>query len=132
MDKDNILKFDEKGLFNSNLLQQYDEHGQKGFLGYLLRYKNWKIDENKIIFPDIKSNEKIQELLIEYDKDTKKNYINIQNVTLEKVSIYGLTQCQEMLKKEIYNIDNCKWKEISNIQRENRTKDRQKLNKNIR
>ncbi len=36
---ENALTYDTRNLFNSNLLQQYDSDGQKGFLGYLLRHK---------------------------------------------------------------------------------------------
>lgn len=49
--EENILKFDESNLFNNNILHQYDEDGQKGFLGYLLRDNRWQITENKIVFP---------------------------------------------------------------------------------
>ena len=49
MNKKNILEFDNINLFNYDLLHQYDPDGQKGFLGYLMRYKQWNIEENKII-----------------------------------------------------------------------------------
>ena len=32
MEQENILKFDNKELFNNEILHQYDEDGQKGFL----------------------------------------------------------------------------------------------------
>ena len=37
------LKFNDKELFNYKSLQQYDEEGQKLFLGYLIIKELWKI-----------------------------------------------------------------------------------------
>ena len=66
MEQNNVLKFNEKELFNSEILHQYDEDGQLGFLGYLLRYKQWKILDNNIIFPEIKKQAEIEKTLWEY------------------------------------------------------------------
>ena len=37
MEEKKELKFDVKRLFNYEKLHEYDEDGQKGFLGYLIR-----------------------------------------------------------------------------------------------
>ena len=57
-----------------------------------------------------------------------------------RFTLFGLTRCDEMIKqeyqeitkKDIDNIDDFKWKEVSKIQRGNRIKDRQKINRDIR
>lgn len=103
--KEFTLKFDDKNLFNIELLQQYDNDGQRGFLGYLLRYKKWEIDKNKIVFPDIKSSEEIQKALSEYNIEIKKDNFRIKNAMLEKVSIFGLARCEQMLKSEQKEIE---------------------------
>ena len=56
----NLLTYDNEKLFNSERLHQYDTDGQKGFLGYLIRNEKWNIENNKIVFPEINSNEKIE------------------------------------------------------------------------
>lgn len=117
IDNENFLTFDDNNLFNSKLLHQYDEDGQKGFLGFLLRYKNWKIDKNKIVFPDIKNQRHIKSILKEYDLDIKKFSYQIQKQTLNDVSVFGLDRIEQNLKNE--------YKEI---QKDNRMK----LDKHIR
>lgn len=116
MEKQYMLSFDEKELFNNKLTQQYDEDGQKGFLGYLLRYKQWKLNENKIVFPDVKTNEQVNELLKEYNRETLKDYLKIQRGILDKVAIFGVTNLEQMIKK--------KYAEI--IKEEKRTKQKER------
>lgn len=105
MKQENILKFDDKELFNNKILHQYDEDGQRGFLGYLLRYKQWTIKDNKIIFPDINSKERIEQLLVEYDTETKKDNISVTKQVLDKVSIFGLAKLEEMLNEETKEVE---------------------------
>lgn len=108
MNKENVLKFDNINLFNYDLLHQYDPDGQKGFLGYLIRYKQWNIEENKITFPEIKQKEQIEKILREYDNTIKKGYLRIEKVTLEKASALGIEKCMRLIKEETEQIENKK------------------------
>lgn len=96
----NILKYDEINSFNNEIIKQYDSDGQKGFLGYLLRYKKWKIVGNEIIFPEIKSNAQIKKVLKEYNLDSQKYCNQIQRRTLGDVSIFGLARLEHMLQAD--------------------------------
>ena len=49
MEEKKELKFDVKRLFNYEKLHEYDEDGQKGFLGYLIREEQWKIENDRIV-----------------------------------------------------------------------------------
>lgn len=105
---ENALTYDTRNLFNSNLLQQYDSDGQKGFLGYLLRHKNWKIEENKILFPDINTKDEINKLTKEYDLEYIKMNYEIQKQTLKEASIFGINELEEMLKNKYKKMKNFK------------------------
>ncbi len=93
-----VLKFDNKNLFNSKLLQQYDEEGQKGYLGYLIQNRYWKIENNKLIFPDIDSNKKIKEVIEEYTTNSIKNNINAKEQALSDALMYGIDEVMQNLK----------------------------------
>lgn len=102
--KENNLTYDEKELFNSEILQQYDNDGQRGFLGYLIRHEKWTIEGGEIIFPDVKSEEIIQKLLKDYDTDVKKSNLQIMKQDLRNVSVFGLASLEhtiERIEKEI-------------------------------
>lgn len=116
MEQEKILKFDNKELFNNEILHQYDEDGQKGFLGYLLRYKQWTISSNKIIFPNINSKEKIEKLLVEYNTEIMKNNIIVKKQVLMDVSVFGVKRLEQMIKEESKEIE----------KREKRTKEKER------
>lgn len=99
--KENILKFSENELFNKDILKQYDEDGQKGFLGYLFRNYNWSIIDNQIVFPEIQTDEEIEDLLEEYDTDIKRNNLNIKKDILDKVWVLGFAKTKDMIDAEI-------------------------------
>lgn len=103
--QNSILRYDEINLFNNDIIKQYDNDGQKGFLGYLLRYKKWKVVGNEIIFPDIKNNTQIKKLLKEYNLDSQKYCNQIQRRTLQDVSIFGLARLEHMLQMEQEKIE---------------------------
>lgn len=105
MEQENILKFDDKELFNNKILHQYDEDGQKGFLGYLLRYKQWTISSNKIIFPDINSKQKIEKLLVEYNTEIIKENIIVRKQLLMDVSVFGVKKLERMIEEESKEIE---------------------------
>ena len=99
MNSEEVLKFDELELFNNEILQQYDNDGQKGFLGYLIRYEKWKIEGGEIIFPNVNSKERIQKLLRDYEIDVRKINLQIMKQDLRNVSMFGLDGLEEMIKK---------------------------------
>jgi len=99
-----ILTFDEKELFNNEILQQYDNDGQRGFAGYLIRHEKWTVEGGEIVFPDINSKEKIQKLLKDYDTDVKKYSLQIMRQDLNDVSVFGIDGLErkiERINKEI-------------------------------
>jgi hypothetical protein len=106
MNKESILEFDEKKLFNKDILQQYDEDGQKGFLGYLIRNKKWQIVRNKIVFPEIQKDEEIKCLLKDYDMDIMKNNLIIKKDILDKVFVLGFLRTKEIIDDESKEIRN--------------------------
>ncbi len=120
MEQDNILKFNETKLFNYEFLHQYDKDGQLGFLGYLLRYKQWKISDNNINFPEIKQQDDIAKALIEYTNDKKVENIKIKQQILRDARYFGIEHCEKsteqalnhLLKKK-ENLEKTKnWKEV--------------------
>ena len=88
------LEFDSQNLFNSNKLQQYDKDGQLGFLGYLLRDEKFKIENNKIIFKGIKTEDDVERKIDKFDTETVDNSM-----------IVGLSEYKKRLEqtyKELY------------------------------
>ena len=98
--KNNSLKFDTEELFNNKELQFYDKDAQIGFLGYLIRNEEWKIISNKIVFPNIKTENEIQRLLRKYDADIMKTDLRVKQGALETISMVGLIKFQNMLNQE--------------------------------
>lgn len=98
--KENSLRFDERNLFNSEILHQYDADGQKGFLGYLLRKANWRITDNQILFQEIQTDEQIEQLLKYYDTDTMKSNLEIKKDILDKVMVLGFSRVKDIVDNE--------------------------------
>ena len=109
-----MLEFEKKELFNSKLLKQYDEDGQKGFLGFLLREYNWEIKGNKIIFPEIISEKDIKKALKNYRTDTIKHFINSKKEALETASVIGIEGTMKALDTRLreLNIKESKQREL--------------------
>ena len=105
MEQENLLTFDEKSLFNNEKLQQYDKDGQIGFLGYLIRYENWKITNNKIVFPEIKSEEEIERALADYNASVIKNTLNIKRQALSDVTRFGTYDYERILDRKLEEIE---------------------------
>ena len=74
------VSFTDKGFINSKFLKQYDLEGQIYILEYMLRKEQWKIENDKIIFPSItndiqmKQITKLQELGIDFNVNPSFNY----------------------------------------------------------
>lgn len=99
------LEFDSQNLFNSNKLQQYDKDGQLGFLGYLLRDEKFKIENNKIIFKGIKTEDDVEIKIDKFDTEKHIEYIKHQLSAVDNSMIVGLSEYKKRLEqtyKELY------------------------------
>lgn len=105
MEQDKILSFNENSLFNSEILHQYDNDGQKGFLGYLLRYKQWKIVDNNIIFPNIKTRQQIYSSLKEYEYDEKIQNTKIRQTVIRTVKYFGVEFCEKQEENRLLRFE---------------------------
>ncbi len=114
--EENALKFDENNLFNSEILHQYDSDGQLGFMGYLLRNEKWKIVDNQIIFPEIQTEEKIQESIERYDLNLKKQLLQVKREVINLVFVLGYAETKTKLDKERDEIES-KEKSTKNLER---------------
>lgn len=112
-----ILQYDDNKLFNNDILQQYDEDGQKGFLGFLLRYEKWKIEENKIIFPKIKQKD-VENLLKYYESSTRNYNLMIKRKTLDGISIFGIGYEEKTISDEEKKIRNIEKQLKNNFERD--------------
>ena len=120
MEQENILKFNDKELFSNKILHQYDEDGQKGFLGFLLRYKQWEIVNNNIIFPNIKTRQEIVNLLREYEYDEKIQYTKIRQQAIRNVKYFGVEFCEKQEENRLASFEN---KKKALEEREKKTKE---------
>lgn len=100
MEKEKPLTFEVDKLFNNNILQQYDKDGQIGFLKYLLTKDNWKIENNKIIFNEINTDEKVNEEIEKFDIYIRKRNHQIQKTILDKAMVLGVFKTKELLDEE--------------------------------
>ena len=105
MEEQYALKFDTKKLFNSSRLQQYDEDGQKGFLGYLIKNEKMEIKNNSIVFPDITTEDKIEEKIKAYNVDTRKFIIKNNLQAFFVANIVGSETYQKDLEKEFNELN---------------------------
>lgn len=99
------LIFDEKELFNSQILQQYDNDGQKGFLGYLMRYEKWTVEGGEIKFPEITKEEQIKERLQAFNDDTKKSMLIAQKGIINEIYMFGGDEVRKRINKALQEID---------------------------
>ena len=99
------LSFNKQELFNNDILKQYDEDGQLGFLGYLLRNKEFIIEDNNIIFSKITSQSKIKKVLGEYNKQCIKEYLKAQKTILDDALVWGITETKDKIDKKIKEIE---------------------------
>lgn len=105
MQENETLKFNEKDLFNNQILQQYNKDGQLGFLGYLLRHKQWKISEKNIEFIDISSENQIEKLLKEYSTAVRKYNIKEQKYAVERANFIGNENYIQTLNKRLESLE---------------------------
>ena len=105
MEEQYVLRFDTKGFFNSPRLQQYDEDGQKVFLGYLMKNEKMEIKNNSIVFPDITTEDKIEEKIKAYNVDTRKFIIKNKLQAFFVANIVGSETYQKDLEKEFNELN---------------------------
>lgn len=92
--------FTDKGFFNSTYMNGYDLDGQIYVLEYLLRTQKWRIDNNKILFPEL-NDEKIKKLSA---ISTEEHIILRLNARLEETlscSVYGAEKRRASVSDEI-------------------------------
>lgn len=112
------LKFDVEQLFNYEKLHEYDEDGQKGFLGYLIREEQWKIENDSIVFPNIVNVEQIENLLDKFNDTILRANLIVKQSVINQIYLYGTEEFRKQLDKQIEEIDN-KYKKSKN--KEDRT-----------
>lgn len=101
-----MLEFKTETLFNSKRLQQYDEEGQRYFLGYILRVEEWQIKDNKIVFPNIVDERQIERLITRNEAELKRINLATKKEALETISIVGFLKYQDILEEERKEIEN--------------------------
>lgn len=100
-----LLKYDNKKAFNSEILQQYDSEGQSYFLSYLIKKGyNLEIKGSVIIFRDILSEQDIERIIEEYNNDTKKQILRTKLETIKAIEIMGIAECKKSINKQINEI----------------------------
>lgn len=102
MKENENLKFNEEKLFNSESLQQYDEEGQKYFLGYLFRkgYK-FQIIDKEIIFIDITSEKKVNEIIEHYNNDVRIDNLNVKREAIRAIRVMGTEEYSKSIEKKL-------------------------------
>lgn len=83
MKKENVLKFSQKRLFNNTILQQYDEQTQRFLLGFIMINESWKIEDDSIVFSNIKTQKQVQEI-VKRNEETIKQACLILKQSQEK------------------------------------------------
>ena len=105
MEEKKELKFDVKRLFNYEKLHEYDEDGQKGFLGYLIREEQWKIENDRIVFPNIVNVEQIKNLLDKFNDSILRAILIVKQGVIDQIYLYGTEEFRKQIDKQIDEID---------------------------
>ena len=105
MKENEALKYHESQQFNSENLKQYDTEGQKYFLGYLLRkgYK-FQIREKEIIFTDISSEKKVNEMIEHYNNDSRIDNLNIKREAVRAIRVMGTEEYSKTIEKKLRDL----------------------------
>lgn len=97
--------FTDKGFTNSIYMQQYDLEGQIYILGYMLRKEKWKIENNKIIFPDVKSETQIKKIVKMNELDLKDFYFDIRAEEIDRCRMVGIDSQAQYIKTQKIKIE---------------------------
>lgn len=97
--------FTDKGFTSSIYMQQYDLEGQIYILGYMLRKEKWKIENNKIIFPDVKSETQIKKIVKMNELDLKDFYFDIRAEEIDRCRMVGIDSQAQYIKTQKIKIE---------------------------
>lgn len=84
------VSFTDKGFINSKFLKQYDLEGQIYILEYMLRKEQWKIENDKIIFPSITNDIQMKQITKLQELDLKDFYFDIRTDEVNRCSLMGI------------------------------------------
>lgn len=84
------VSFTDKGFINSKFLKQYDLEGQIYILEYMLRKEQWKIENDKIIFPSITNDIQMKQITKLQELDLKDFYFDIRADEINRCSLMGI------------------------------------------
>lgn len=84
------VAFTDKGFINSKFLKQYDLEGQIYILEYMLRKEQWKIENDKIIFPNITNDIQMKQITKLQELDLKDFYFDIRADEVNRCSLMGI------------------------------------------
>ena len=84
------VSFTDKGFINSKFLKQYDLEGQIYILEYMLRKEQWKIENDKIIFPSITNDIQMKQITKLQELDLKDFYFDIRADEVNRCSLMGI------------------------------------------
>ena len=84
------VSFTDKGFINSKFLRQYDLEGQIYILEYMLRKEQWKIENDKIIFPSITNDIQMKQITKLQELDLKDFYFDIRTDEVNRCSLMGI------------------------------------------
>lgn len=100
------VAFTDKGFINSELLNEYDLDGQIYELTYLLRTQNWKIENNRIVFPEIKDETMVSDLIAINTNKYILQLLEARKNEITNCSIYGIQNSSNRIEKEIQHYKN--------------------------
>ncbi len=103
--KNKGMIFTDKGFTNSIYMQQYDLEGQIYILGYMLRKEKWKIENNKIIFPDVKNETQIKKIVKMNELDLKDFYFDIRAEEIDRCRMVGIDSQAQYIKTQKIKIE---------------------------
>ena len=104
--KDNeVLKYFQNGMFNSDNLKAYDAEGQKYFLSYLLKKGyDFTIKDGEIEFKIIKSEENVKELIEKYNRESMIENLNIKKQSINAIRVMGVEEYSQTIERKLRNL----------------------------
>lgn len=92
-------------MFNSDSLNPYDIEGVRYFLGYLFRKGyDFTIKDGEIEFKDIKSEDKVKEIIEKYNNESMIENLNIKKQALRRIKVMGVEEYSQLLEKSLRSL----------------------------